>query len=342
MLNNIQALRGIAALMVLCHHALPHFYAMGLSNAVFEFIAKFSYIGVDVFFVISGFVMAKTTEGQESNVTNGTMFLGKRFSRIYLGYWPVFAMAIVLFLIYEPKALENKELIQSFFLVNANMFDLVIAPSWSLTYELYFYCLIALPFFFSFIQVKRLLLFMLVLILIKQATTDLGTNPFLDFFFSTLLFEFCAGYFLCVYLKHMATKRLLIPALILGVGSLLCGVYINIGYGYLRVLTFGFFAFSLVWLSLILEKNGVWRAKGLIKKTGDFSYTLYLTHTVFLAWFFWSGLRELFVRHAMPAVGFCLMLLSIILVSWLIYSVLERPLYKISKKKITEFSDDIH
>ena len=58
MLLNLQALRGVAALLVLMHHSLAHFKAMGLSNPVFEFVATHGNIGVDIFFVISGYVMA--------------------------------------------------------------------------------------------------------------------------------------------------------------------------------------------------------------------------------------------------------------------------------------------
>jgi peptidoglycan/LPS O-acetylase OafA/YrhL len=60
---------------------------MGLSNPVFEFIAIHGNIGVDVFFVISGYEMAKTPSGLEQDWGVGTYFLIKRFACIYPGYW---------------------------------------------------------------------------------------------------------------------------------------------------------------------------------------------------------------------------------------------------------------
>ena len=92
---NIQALRGIAALMVVVYHARPHFSAMGLSNPIYESIANFGFIGVDIFFVISGFVMAKTTVDKKPSINALTKHLYKRFSRIFLGFWPIFILALL-------------------------------------------------------------------------------------------------------------------------------------------------------------------------------------------------------------------------------------------------------
>ena len=93
--NNIQALRGIAALLVLFHHSLPHFKAMNISNVVFESIAKFGFLGVDIFFVISGFVMAKTTIDKPQNLNASVQFILKRFLRIFLGFWPIMILALI-------------------------------------------------------------------------------------------------------------------------------------------------------------------------------------------------------------------------------------------------------
>ena len=320
--------------MVLCHHALPHFNAMGLSNFIFESIAQFSYIGVDIFFVISGFVMAKTTFSQKLNSQNGYVFLGKRLSRIYLGYWPIFLMTILLFIIYQPETLAEKELVQSFFLVNANMFDLVISPSWSLTYELYFYLIVALSFFLSYFHVKKILLVLLCLVVIKEYSLTLGTYKFIDFFLSSFLFEFATGYFICSFWQAISDKKFIPIALIMMILSLSIGVHLNIGYGYIRVLTFGVFASSLVWFFLLIEQHKIFTIRGVLKKTGDFSYTLYLTHTIFLALFYWIGFRDFFVQQNIPLLGFTIMLLLILVWSWLIYMLVEKPLYELTKKKI--------
>ena len=110
MLYNIQALRGIAAMLVLMHHALPHFKAMNLSNSVIEFIGKFGYIGVDIFFVISGFVMAKTTVNKAKGFSLFKAFLSKRFLRIYLGFLPIFILALLYYYQFNPHFLEKKEI----------------------------------------------------------------------------------------------------------------------------------------------------------------------------------------------------------------------------------------
>ncbi len=334
MLLNIQFLRGFAALLVVMHHALPYFMAMDLHSAVFEGIAKFGFIGVDVFFVISGFVMALTSVKKVQSPQSSWLFIKKRFLRIYLGYWPIFALTLFYFSAIDSDLLINKKLLQSFFLVNANMFDLLIAPAWSLSYELYFYVIVAALLFSK--KVKPLTVFGLILILVifKALMINLGDNRVIDFFFSTLLLEFISGYLLYYFSQSFSKTSFLWMALILAIVALAFGVYFNRGYGFTRVLTFGVFAFSLLWFFIILEKSEIFIFKGLFKKIGDSSYTLYLSHTTLLYAFYKSGLEKYFVKHNMALLGFISALVSILLVSYAFYRLVELPLYKYATKAL--------
>lgn len=80
---SIQCLRAIAALSVVVVHASDH--AAGLSgNRHFGEVATIGAAGVDVFFVISGFIMYVTAC---SRPITGLHFLADRFSRIVPLYW---------------------------------------------------------------------------------------------------------------------------------------------------------------------------------------------------------------------------------------------------------------
>jgi len=74
--------------------------------------------------------------------------------------------------------------------------------------------------------------------------------------------------------------------------------------------------------------------KGLLKKIGDSSYTLYLTHTVLLGAFYTLGIRDYLVRKEMPMLGYVLAITFIIIVSMLFYKFIEAPLYRYFKKKL--------
>ena len=332
MFYNIQALRGIAALLVLFHHSLPHFKAMNISNIVFESIAKFGFLGVDIFFVISGFVMAKTTIGKPQNLNASVQFILKRFLRIFLGFWPIMLLALIYYYLFNPSYLDNKEIVQSLLLVNANMFDLVIAPAWSLTYELYFYLIVAFVLLSAKLKPQLLFGTFIVFIVFKIVYSTFGQNKLLDFFFSALVLEFIAGYALFFYLDKLTNKNFMVVILLATIGFLYLAINFNITYGHMRVLTYGVFSLLIVWLFVSLEKNSILTLKGMFKSLGDSSYTLYLTHTVLLGMLYTIGLRDYLVGVDFAMIGFIIYLILIVTFSWVLYKVVELPLYTTVKK----------
>jgi exopolysaccharide production protein ExoZ len=88
----IQALRALAALLVLARHVLPWFPEWGSA-------------GVDIFFPISGFVMVLTTYEIRSDPKNARRFALRRLIRIVPLYW----MATIALLIVQRGM--NKEVV---------------------------------------------------------------------------------------------------------------------------------------------------------------------------------------------------------------------------------------
>jgi len=58
---NVQILRALAAILVVLHHSLPHYLEMGGKSSLLGHIGQYGFVGVDIFFVISGFVIYKAT-----------------------------------------------------------------------------------------------------------------------------------------------------------------------------------------------------------------------------------------------------------------------------------------
>lgn len=87
--GNIQTLRFLAAMWVFFHHMQTTGFGFKNSELLSLFIGM-GFVGVDLFFVISGFIMSITTRNTEPGFSAASQFLLRRFSRIYAGWWPFF------------------------------------------------------------------------------------------------------------------------------------------------------------------------------------------------------------------------------------------------------------
>ncbi len=132
-------MRGIAALMVVLFHLKGR-----LPDNISQFLIN-GRGGVDIFFVISGFIIYFIT--QDSKELNPKTFFIKRAFRILPLYWFVFIISIFLFF----RHLDLTSVIKGFFLFHRNYqapapeFDIsIVAVAWTLTYELYFYVIFLL------------------------------------------------------------------------------------------------------------------------------------------------------------------------------------------------------
>jgi peptidoglycan/LPS O-acetylase OafA/YrhL len=141
-LDWLQALRGIAALGVVFTHARWAFSrSPWWDSATTTFLPCAG--GVDLFFVISGFIMFYTTQ-TASNAADSLSFMKRRFLRI----WPPYAALsiAVLFLFVGMHAFSRGSLhplIKSLLFLPVNydgiVADQTIGPGWTLNYEWYFY-----------------------------------------------------------------------------------------------------------------------------------------------------------------------------------------------------------
>lgn len=327
MYNNIQALRGIAAFLVVIFHLLPHFRAMSLSNIIFESIAQYGYAGVDVFFVISGFVMAKTTHNLPQTFSSGELFISKRFLRIYLGYLPIFAFALLYYSIYSPDFIKTIDLLRSFFLASVEPQELLVGVSWTLSYELYFYLIIGI---LLALNIPILITFAIasIIVIIKLFLVSSVKINWLNFLLSHFLLDFFAGFFLFSLNHYYSKLRYIGVFIVIALISLYFGVTITIENNWTRIVTFGVFGFSVMWILLTLEVNKKFIITGFLKKLGDASYSLYLVHIIFVNMFYLSGFRDALVRNNIALLGFIIYTIMIVIISLLIYKWIELPLYK--------------
>ena len=329
-IHMIQMLRGIAALMVLLYHLLPQYQAMGGKISIFNTLFQWGFIGVDIFFIISGFIMAYTTFDKERTLNNAKTFIKHRLFRIYLGYWPFFFIMFFSWYLFTDN-LKSLDVINSFFLTTQHIDKLVLPVSWSLGYELYFYFLFLFTFFFT---KKKLYIFIpLFISLIATLVYFSYVQPLIpkNFFYSPFLLEFFAGVLLYMFKEYLMKVWLLpLNLFIIAFALYHSPMPYHGGHELLRVGTFGIAALLIVHSALILEYNHIYKASQAFQKLGDASYTLYLSHTIIMIAFYFVGLRGLFTSQTSiwpPLIGSLLMILISIVFSLIYYKKVEKPLY---------------
>lgn len=141
-LYNIQALRGVAVLLVVLFHLKAIEKKYGGNNTILPDFFDFGIFGVDLFFVISGFIMVVVTKGKFQNTKQAFLFLYHRASRIYPTYW-VYSILVLVVLIIRPSLVNNSQgnqtdILASFLLWPSETLPLVMV-GWTLIHEMYFY-----------------------------------------------------------------------------------------------------------------------------------------------------------------------------------------------------------
>jgi exopolysaccharide production protein ExoZ len=143
----LEALRGLAALWVLLHHANQSVAAFKEPLAYRVFFEN-GYLGVDFFFVLSGFIIAMSSQSLVDRGLGWRNYLKARFIRIYVPYWPV---GLILFALYAllpglSQGERSPGLWTSVTLLPGNA-PPALSVAWTLVHEMLFYLVYLLWFF---------------------------------------------------------------------------------------------------------------------------------------------------------------------------------------------------
>jgi peptidoglycan/LPS O-acetylase OafA/YrhL len=285
---SIQILRGLAALSVVFFHVSEMLLQYTEGDGLFCRLSSLwstGAAGVDLFFVISGFVMVQSSRGMFGQKGASEAFIRRRLVRIVPLYW--FYTSIMLVLVLLPFTLRGQVFsweftLKSFFFIPAfnpsNGLDLpLLPPGWTLSYEMYFYVIFSLLLCFHrrFLLPATTVLFLVsVVIGLWQQVQD----PVLKVMTSPLLLEFILGCFLAGLVNHRELSRS--SCLVLIGGSLLalfwvCGIKID---NQTRFIFWGMPVFFLMTGIVFLEKRVTLGSLRLLTLLGDSSYSIYLSH----------------------------------------------------------------
>ena len=277
-LNNLQILRGFSALLVCCFHFREdlNFENLQIGTVLFQ---KGS-IGVPIFFVISGFIMAFTTRkldlksGLSAQISS---FYKKRVIRIVPLYYFLTICWMILggnFLLYFSGDLGSRFLHSVLFLPQKDTFP-VLYLGWSLNYEMFFYLMFGISLFFKNKRYYFIVLFFITTYILGLFIAS--KNAFLEMICSNLNLYFVAGILLAHFLEKVkVAKKWAILFIFFGIGSF-CLFFFKIlkienPFIILGIVT------SLVMAFLLLDFTFKIEGNRFLVFLGDISYSLYLSH----------------------------------------------------------------
>lgn len=340
--------RGIAAILVALFH-LTLVYDQRFHYQVFFNIFKGGFVGVDFLFVLSGFILFWSYQHDFKNIKKVKQYFIKRFIRVYPPYWAVILAITLIYTMVGKNIFKSFGMDVPYILKTITLFPqwpVMIAPVWSLSYEIFFYIL--LGFCLMWLTKKQtLIFFILYIFLLMGINFSVRLPPFyipLDHFMLEFLFGALAGHIASQKeIKSHLFIRLFFYLSIITI-MIVWSIYYMYDFGsqwpaYLRPFTFGI-PFALLTLSSVwLERKQPLNIPRLILIGGDISYPLFLIHATLIS-FIAIFLSDFLKISSPPTIGLSIapVIAITVLCSVLFHTYIERPLRTIFSTFLTRSS----
>jgi exopolysaccharide production protein ExoZ len=310
----IQALRGIAAAMVVLWHASRYLPSNG-PGSIAQFLQPGAAMGVDLFFLISGFIMVHTTRDSDGSPAYVAGFLVKRIARI----WPLWAIALAVAIVIQmdpgfitEPAKRIWSLRSLVFLptpgVTADVPPIFGAPvlgvGWTLNYEMYFYAFFGASMLFGRWRWAALFAWVVATVLLLPLLGGrlAGLRDWWDFFScdryyhypihylnlvsSPLILLFVVGALigLLYHARLPPLRSRMLPAALAGIVVLLVAMQFVFAFRpYHGVLQWGLSLIPLLLACALASKWVEIAVPAWLRYLGDISFSLYLWHPIMLA-----------------------------------------------------------
>jgi exopolysaccharide production protein ExoZ len=341
-LFGIQILRGIAATGVVVHHALEESQVFESFQHLPKFWILIGASGVDLFFVISGFIMFYTSYEKFGKANAASNFLIRRIIRIVPTYWLcslflLFLTATGVFYTHHPVSLSSVVSSLLFF----PTLNPILGVGWTLNYEMYFYLIFAAFLGLS----KRITAFygisatLLLIILISSAIPDEAIR---EFFQNPISIEFCFGMLIgllfCTFSSNLGNFGIVA---LFGIIGLVVGTALGPTDGttgglspHIRFLSWGAPAALVVYSALGIRLVHSGLEKSLLF-LGDASYSIYLTHG-FVMVSYAKLIKNETIRECIPSIVWMgAVIAASLLLGFLTYRFVERPIDMFLRKHVS-------
>jgi exopolysaccharide production protein ExoZ len=332
----IQALRGVAALLVGLVHVFE-MWGLRVNPGAPGLSWGNGAAGVDIFFIISGFVMVVSSRRLAQLPRGWLTFLQHRVVRIVPLYWLVTTVKLIAVVVLADLVLRTSlnlgYVVSSYLLLPVvdafGHFRPVVHVGWTLTYEFLFYLIFAAALAVRAKVLKVVLPTLILFALVGVARTE--TWPYWTVIFNTIVLEFGFGVILG---KLVLQGRRLPPGIstFLVLAGFVLLLSVPSGSETLRFMTWGLPALAIVAGTVSLEPVIAKAVPRWLLEIGNASYSIYLTHGfvvpmigIFIALMGWSG-----AMSQVLTVLVCLALSA--LVGWMVYLTVERPMLRALKR----------
>ena len=307
-LRSIQLLRAAAAIAVVFTHSITRIgytFPQGRAHSLLDgpsgqVLAGDA--GVDVFFVISGFIMYYVHHQDFGVAGAPVQFLKKRILRIVPIYWLLTAVAIAITAALPNLAVTHDSKITLSWIASSYLFlpvawrdsiSPIIGVGWTLDYEMLFYLVFACSMFLPLRKGLSLVVIFFVIAVVAGAVVA-PSAPTAKFFSDWLLLDFIMGVGIAWWsLSRHAIGSTFRTCLVVSglVGLAISLIWTPPEHGPLRFLLWGIPA-SLLVAGLCAAHIGSNKIFQLGEKLGDASYSIYLFQ------FFALPATAIFMRHA--------------------------------------------
>lgn len=325
---SLQYLRALAALGVVVFHFTHQGRLSPETAALFER----GQFGVDLFFVLSGFIMWTTTIDRAAGPAD---FFTRRVARVAPLYWALTLVAA--FVATEPAlrlgfSSDAGTLLTSLLFVPAwsakspDMVAPLLTVGWTLNLEMAFYALFAAGLLLR-ASVRLAALCGALAALSLAGLLVSSQNPAIEAYTNSAMIEFAYGAALAHFYREGALRGGGGVALIAAGVALALVAPFDLDW---RGFTFGPAAAAILAGFVLLEERLAKRPIRLAKLVGDASYSLYLTHGMTLA-----GMAAFVGRTALPVPEPLLILAEIVfatIVAIFIYRYVEQPLTRAAQR----------
>ncbi|KAA0520056.1 acyltransferase [Enterobacter ludwigii] len=345
-IKSIHYLRGIAALIVV------FFHFRGLLNGVYAqkdlggILFGSGAFGVDLFFMISGFIISMSTQRMYSPVS----FFIRRFFRIYPAF--IFVFVVGMFTAYSNN--PGSEIMKSLFFIHQDYSQPspgfgynMLGPAWTLTYEFYFYMLFMVAISISHKHRVALTSFMILtpIVLLQlyyngglslsglSAATPVITHGLystIRFISSPILVEFIIG--MVLYEIYAVSKRLEIKyheSIFFVCIAIFLVFYFAQKNNEFGMHGFGIWALFLIIGCLSFDVSHAIKDNKALNFLGDISYSLYITHYLVMQllnkYSPWFWVNTYGISKFILATTIC------ICVAMLVYKFIELPFIRYGK-----------
>lgn len=342
-LDSLQAYRGFASILVVLYHVT----ILSEERSISPFstnVFSFGFVGVDFFFVLSGFIIFYVHHNDLGHRDKLCAYLTKRFKRIYPLYWIVALVKIVAIASVpsyaKPYERDPGFIVQSLFLLPQPNLPL-IGAAWTLTHEVLFYALFGLMIILGRRWLTVTFSLWAVGIIALYAGEQWGMirgeiSYLINFFLNPRNLEFLFGCTSGFILHRYQVKH---PSLWLAVGAVLflsAGLYIdqfNVSSSMMLVLLFGVPSFMIVTGSSTLDKQNRFRTPRLLVFLGDASYSIYLGAFAFVNLFAGLLLHPAVLSLIGSSIATFAMTLFALVGGGFVHLLVESPLREFLKKK---------